>query len=162
MIVIGLVTRTDIRKVLRLLQRCQKALALTKQASQISNAQWVKLRPYPYDTLFRHTSPMRSLIRLLYAEATIRIQEGDANRAIENCIVLLRIARHFWDEPFEIHAYHASLIFRKTGYILQHLCENNYITPDRACKLLKLVSSWNGDQTPIRLFQLKSYAHPKF
>ncbi len=146
---------TDKTKVRRLLKRCRKVFELTKQASQLPNARWVKFQPYPYNTEFRHISPLRSLMRLLRTKALLHIQDGEAEKALEECITLLRMAQHLDEEPFGIHVWHITLAFKFTSDVVQCAYSSKDILLQQTRQLLQLVSAWDGDRTLVRLLQLE-------
>lgn len=146
---------TDETKVRRLLQRCRKVFELTKQASQLPHARWVKLQPYPYNTEFQHISPLWSLMRLLRTKALLHIQDGEAEKALEECITLLRMAQHLDEEPFGIHVQSIILAFKFTSDVVQCAYSSKDILPQQTRQLLQLVSAWDGDRTLVRLLQLE-------
>jgi len=151
---------TDIRQVRSIIQRCQKVLELAKQASQFPHVRWVNVvQPYPYATQFPHTSPLRSLIRLLEAEALLHVREGNLDKALENCIVLLKIVRHLDEEPYSLHVMHIKFILRTTINIVKQICENKDISPKWAHRLMGLLLDWDGDRTLIRMLQLERVIH---
>lgn len=149
----------DMKQVRHLLRRCQKSLALMKKASQLPHVRWVKLQPLLYTTQLRHLSSLRLLIRLLQAEALLRIQEGHADRALANCVVLLRMVRHLDQEPFASHMWRMMLIFRAISEIVERICKNINISPQWIYHLTQFVPDWDGDRSLIRLLQLERVMH---
>ncbi|MCS7188031.1 MAG: hypothetical protein RMK89_13925 [Armatimonadota bacterium] len=89
----------DKEKVRQILKRCQSALALVKRASRYPHSRWIKWQSDPYSIQLRHLAPLRLIARLLRTEALFHLQEGDVDKAFENCVVLLRMAHHLWEEP---------------------------------------------------------------
>lgn len=145
----------DKTKVRRLLQRCRKAFELAKQASQLPHARWLPYNVLPYNTELRHIPPLRSLMRLLRTKALLHIQDGEAEKALEECVTLLRMAQHLDEEPFQVHVRLITLAFKFTSDVVQCAYSSKDISPRQTRQLLQLVSAWDGDRTLVRLLQLE-------
>jgi len=149
----------DKTKVRRILKRSQHALELAKRATQLPRARWVEMKPFPYEVQLRHCAPLRSLIRLLGAEALLHLQDGNVDRALANCITLLGIVNHLDEEPYTAHVEIVRLIFRTTSRIVERICANGNISPQWVHRLRRLVSGWDGDRALIRCLQLERVLH---
>lgn len=68
------------------------------------------------EMLLPNLGPTRVLANLLIFDARLALREGDSERAIEDCIAAMHLARQCNNEPF--------MISRLVGIAIHHLCMN--------------------------------------
>jgi hypothetical protein len=88
--------RADLTKMAEAVIEARKLAAMPRGRFPINPAQ------NPIMTLLPHLQLVRSMVRLLQADADLRAEDGDIDGALESCRAILNTARSIGDEPFLI------------------------------------------------------------
>ena len=88
--------RADLTKMAEAVIEARKLATMPRGRFPINPA------PNPMMTMFPHLQIVRSLTRLLQADAALRAEDGDIDGALESCRAILNVGRSIANEPFLI------------------------------------------------------------
>jgi hypothetical protein len=80
------------------IKKCRDAIDCALAASELPHCNWGLRYSKGFSAAFPHLAQVRSLTRLIVADARILAAEGDYRQALERCLAAHRLAGHVGDE----------------------------------------------------------------
>jgi len=99
-------------RVRKYLGECLKPIQLAQLASQLPECDWGLIQDPLWEHMTEAHRSLRGLSRTLVASARTLAVDGHYRAALENCLVVRRLARHIGDDTYILYC-----ISRETGYI---------------------------------------------
>ncbi len=90
-----------------------------------------------WDMKIDHLSPLRSIAYMMYADARVRLHDGDSAAAADNIATLYRLAKHLPGDQVIISSLVANAIFKGIDGIAQTGFDHGAFDPANAAKMLK-------------------------
>lgn len=77
---------------------CRGAIGLAVEASQLADCDWGLQYSQGFNMILAHLGQMRSLARIMIADARIQASKGNDELAFERCITVYKMSRHVGDK----------------------------------------------------------------
>ncbi len=90
-----------------------------------------------WDMKIDHLSPLRSIAYMMYADARVRLHDGNSAAAADNIAILYRLAKHLPGDQVIVSSLVANAIFKGVDTIVQTGFDRGAFDPADAAKMLK-------------------------
>ena len=77
---------------------CRSAIRLAVEASQLADCDWGLQYSEGFNMILSHLAQMRSMARIMIADARIQASKGNDELAFKRCTTVLKMSRHVGDE----------------------------------------------------------------